>query len=146
MDDNGFRTQRCAIPELEPRVFMKCDHAVQLCTCCICGCTVHTSKFLTVAGGSNHQFLADLVVRIIGTDASDSGKLECARKQEHIPSQRHLDKQPSTLITDVNALCTSVDESLHSLCRPHSITESLGACAPAAGSFAGSYRVTAFRR
>ena len=21
---------------------MKCDHAVQLCTCCICGCTVHT--------------------------------------------------------------------------------------------------------
>ena len=22
---------------------MKCDHAVQLCTCCICGCTVHIS-------------------------------------------------------------------------------------------------------
>ena len=93
-------TQRCAIPELEPRVFMKCDHAVQLCTCCIYGCTVHTSKFLTVAGGSNHQFLADLVVRTIGTDASDSGKLECARKQEHIPSHtsiadsaRHLDKK-----------------------------------------------------
>ena len=21
---------------------MKCDHAVQLCACCICGCTVHT--------------------------------------------------------------------------------------------------------
>ena len=37
-----FRTQRCAIlslPALEPRVFalMKCDDAVQLCTCCICG-------------------------------------------------------------------------------------------------------------
>ena len=36
-------TQRCAIlsfAALEPRV-VKCDHAVQLNTCCICGCTVH---------------------------------------------------------------------------------------------------------
>ena len=45
------KTQRCAIlslPALEPRVFaMKCDHAVQLCTCCICGCTVHTSRRLS---------------------------------------------------------------------------------------------------
>ena len=23
---------------------MKCDHAVQLCTSCICGCTVHTQS------------------------------------------------------------------------------------------------------
>ena len=41
-----FTTQRCANPEpssswaTRVRV-MKCDHAVQLCTCCICGCTVH---------------------------------------------------------------------------------------------------------
>ena len=46
---NISRTQRCSIlrlPALEPRVFAwwKCDHAVQLCTCCICGCTVHSSN------------------------------------------------------------------------------------------------------
>ena len=41
-------TQRCAILELEPRVFcvMKCDHPAQLCTCCVCGCPVHTSRRL----------------------------------------------------------------------------------------------------
>ena len=43
-----LRTQRCAILNLELRV-MKCDYGVQLCTCCICGCTVHSPRRL--AGG-----------------------------------------------------------------------------------------------
>ena len=36
-------TQRCAILNLEQRVrVIKCDHAVQLCTCSVCGCTEAT--------------------------------------------------------------------------------------------------------
>ena len=50
------KTQRRAILRLailEPRVrVMKCDDAVQLCTCCICGCTVHKKTVLGTLGRS----------------------------------------------------------------------------------------------
>ena len=38
-----------------------CDHAVQLCTCCICGCTVHKCKgFLkNLHGGLSHACSRD---------------------------------------------------------------------------------------
>ena len=65
MDDNCFRTQRCAIlsrPALEPRVFAwwKCDHAVQLCTSCICGCTIHASRRLSGGFSSGNRNWSEL--------------------------------------------------------------------------------------
>ena len=37
-----------ALPTFCAHFSMKCDHAVQLSSCCICGCTVHTRR---LAGG-----------------------------------------------------------------------------------------------
>ena len=43
VDDSCFKdTKMCKPWSWATRVrVIKCDHAVQLCTCCICGCTVH---------------------------------------------------------------------------------------------------------
>ena len=37
---------------------MKCDHAVQLCTCCIFGCTVHTPRRLAVGFSPGNRYLS----------------------------------------------------------------------------------------
>ena len=42
---------------------MKCDHAVQLCTCCICACTVHIFRHL--GSGLEHQLNCDFCLSTV---------------------------------------------------------------------------------
>ena len=87
---------------------MKCDHAVQLCTCCICGCTVHKTDLEFFVNGVDCIIPRVQEMLVMGSLLSNEADTMPAMRHRFVPPLLSDTGVSTSLFSDTASLFSDV--------------------------------------